>query len=47
VIALATDRAEEMRRLSPLPLLDLNHPQDVAAFIVDYFGLLPNPTLFA
>jgi molybdopterin-guanine dinucleotide biosynthesis adapter protein len=47
VIALATDRADHMRALTPLPLLDLNQPQDVAAFIVDYFGLLPNPTVLA
>jgi molybdopterin-guanine dinucleotide biosynthesis protein B len=41
VIAVASDRPLDTGRDGP-PRLDLNQPQEIAAFIVDYFGLGPH-----
>jgi molybdopterin-guanine dinucleotide biosynthesis adapter protein len=47
IVAIATDSAELLRTQTQLPLLDLNHPEDVAAFIVQYFGGSRAETLLA
>jgi molybdopterin-guanine dinucleotide biosynthesis adapter protein len=47
IVALATDAPELFQGQTALPLLDLNHPEDVAAFIVSYFGWSQATTLLA
>ena len=38
IIAVVTDSKETL----PLPVLDINKPEDVAAFILNYFSIAPN-----
>jgi molybdopterin-guanine dinucleotide biosynthesis adapter protein len=47
IVAVATDASERLRRETELPLLDLNHPEDVASFIMQYFGWSSAVSLFA
>ena len=47
IVAIATDAPEHLREQTALPLLDLNHPEYVAAFIVQFFGWSQEPTLLA
>ena len=39
IIAVVTDSKETF----PLPVLDINKPEDVAAFILNYFSIAPTP----
>ncbi len=39
IIAVVTDSKETL----PLPVLDINQPEDVAAFILNYFAIAPKP----
>jgi molybdopterin-guanine dinucleotide biosynthesis adapter protein len=47
IVAVATDASDFLRAQTQLPLLDLNRPEDVAAFIVQYFGGSQAATLLA
>jgi molybdopterin-guanine dinucleotide biosynthesis adapter protein len=47
IVAIATDANDQLRGQTNLPLLDLNHPEDVASFVIQYFGWTQEPTLLA
>jgi molybdopterin-guanine dinucleotide biosynthesis adapter protein len=47
IVAIATDAPELLGGQTKLPLLDLNHPEDIAAFIVQYFGWSNSASILA
>jgi molybdopterin-guanine dinucleotide biosynthesis adapter protein len=45
IVAIATDVPERFEQIARIPLLELNHPQDIAAFIIRHFGFFEDSLL--